>query len=182
MADKSLPSPEVLRQLLQYEPETGKLFWRERPRELFDCDRLFKSWNTRYAGQEALVVKFMGYRAGGVGGHRALAHRVVWAMQTGAWPTDDIDHINGVRNDNRMENLRAVTPAENLKNVRRKASNTSGFTGVDYLKVMKSWRARIHSDGKEIVLGYFSTAEKAGAARKAADPDYGFHENHGRAG
>lgn len=180
MAPKALPSPEVLRQLLRYEPETGKLFWRERSRDMFGSNRIFLSWNARYAGAEALVVKFMGYRSGGVNGARVLAHRAVWAMQTGAWPEADIDHINGVRDDNRLENLRAVTRAENLRNTRRRDNNTSGFTGVDYFKAMKSWRARIHVNGAEVVLGYFATAEAAGAARKSADAVYGYHANHGR--
>ncbi len=181
MASKALPSPEVLRQLLRYEPKTGKLFWRERGPEWFKSTRIWASWNTQNANMEALNVPFQGYLRGGVLKKQMLAHRAIWAMQTGEWPVDDIDHINGIRDDNRMENLRHVTRAENLKNVRRRDNNTSGFTGVSFHKASGLWRSRIMVNGREVVR-CFPDIATAASDRAEASRKHGYHENHGRTG
>lgn len=146
MAKKPLPSPEVLRQLLRYEPETGRLFWKERP-GTSRADRIF---NTKFAGTEAFrSVDHLGYHQSCVsfGGQRIQlrAHRVIWAIVTGEWPTADVDHINGKKTDNRLGNLRAATRSQNIAN-KRPLGGSSRFIGVSLTRCGK-WQAYVSSDG-----------------------------------
>ena len=139
--------------------------------------------NTKYAGREAIsaVDRSLGYKKGSIFNAKCYAHRVIWAMQTGEWPADDIDHINGDRADNRWENLRAVERKDNARNAKRRSTNTSGMMGVQWHPALGKWRARIMVDGRSIALGCYHSLEDACAARKSAERRYGFHENHGRA-
>lgn len=181
MAAKDLPDPELLRKLLRYEPETGKLFWRERPREMFSDERCGKTWNTRYAGKESFTANSSdGYRSGSVLSKPYLAHRIIWAIVHDEWPPEQIDHINGNRMDNRIENLRAVSHAENAKNQRPTRNNAAGVMGVQWAKREKAWRARIWTDGANKHLGYFGCIGAAAMARCIAERKHGFHPNHGR--
>lgn len=107
------------------------------------------------------------------------AHRVAWAITHGEWPTSDIDHINGVRDDNRICNLRAVTRSQNRRNSSMRSDNKSGITGVALDKKFNVWRAQIHVDGKHITLGAFPTFEAAVGARRKAALKHGFTERHG---
>jgi hypothetical protein len=169
----------LLLEYLEYCPDTGRLLWRERARERFSTLRGYATWNSRYAGKEA-GTPFTGYISISIHKNRILAHRIAWAMYFGEWPEADIDHINGDRRDNRIKNLRSVSRGENRKNSAMHSRNTSGVSGVDWFKPAQLWRARIHDDGKEITLGYFKDMDSAVAARKAAEPKYGYHPNHGR--
>jgi hypothetical protein len=179
MAKKTLPTPEELHKFLRYDPGTGLLYWRHR------ADRAAK-WNTRYAGTLALNnTSTYGYRTGCINKIAVRAHRVVWAMVHGKWPEKEIDHINGNRADNRIENLRLVSAKENRKNAQIYNSNTSGVTGVH--KIIRNgnwngcWRAVINIDGKQVFIGNFANKKDAIFARKQAERKYGFHPNHGRA-
>jgi hypothetical protein len=181
MATKELPSPDTLRQLLRYEPETGKLFWRERPESFFGTAHHCATWNTRYAGKETFVTnQNKGYKAGGVFDIRLLAHRVILAMVNDEWPAGDVDHINGIRSDNRLSNLRVVSRTVNMRNAKKPKTNTSGVIGVAWYAPRRKWRASIMVDKSSVHLGYFATMSAAVAAREAAERKYGFHENHGR--
>lgn len=177
---KSLPSPELLRKLLRYEPDTGKLFWRERPRELFKSDGSFKRWKSKFAGKEAFSGFDDGYKRGYIFGVKFWAHRVCYAIFFGKWPSGQIDHINGIKSDNRIINIRDVSCSENLKNKRLQRNNTSGVCGVYFYKPTEKWGASIKLNKRSKHLGYFHKIEDAIAARKAAEVKYGFHENHGR--
>ncbi|TES59213.1 HNH endonuclease [Pseudomonas syringae pv. tomato] len=108
------------------------------------------------------------------------AHRVVWLICKGYWP-EELDHINGNRTDNRIENLREVTRQENLRNQKIRSNNTSGVMGVGWDKCNRRWTARIRYEGKNKCIGYFKTFDEAAAARKAAEIAFGYHPNHGRA-
>ena len=182
---KELPSPELLRKLLRYEPDTGKLYWRERTLDMFvdkkqGAKHNSAQWNCKYAEKDALAcVDQRGYKRGKIFGRVYLAHRVIWAMYYGEWP-DYIDHINGVRDDNSISNLRSVTALENSRNAKRRYDNVSGVCGVGWLSDRKKWYARIKVDGKNKHLGCFTNFECAVAARKDAETKYGFHKNHGR--
>lgn len=185
MAKKPLPSPEVLRQLLRYEPETGKLFWKERGPEWFDGRRQkaahrAANWSSRYADKEAFTAKSHGYHVGRIFDQMFRAHRVIWAMETSAWPDGDIDHINGVRSDNRIVNLRDISSSLNNRNMRLRSNNTSGVPGVYFSRSAGKWVACAWADGTYHYLGLHETVSDAIAARKLADPMLGFHENHGR--
>ena len=91
----------------------------------------------------------------------------------------EIDHIDGVRHNNEVENLRLVSSSENSKNTSKRADNTSGSVGV-YLTRAKKWAAQIGVSKNVIPLGTFADKDDAIAARKAAEVKYGFHQNHGR--
>lgn len=182
MAAKALPSQEVLRQLLDYDPESGVLAWRPRDLATFKDVRSGRNWNTKYAGKSALTAKNgFGYRHGQLMGANVRAHRVIWKLVTGEDP-DIIDHINGDASDNRWVNLRSVSRALNQRNSRRHKHNTSGHTGVWYCNKRLKWFAQFKVDGRSTVLGRFGTLEEALLARKAANVANDFHENHGRPG
>ena len=143
-----------LRELLRYNPETG-IFTRPRP--------------TRYtqAGGDAGRLNNIGYMVVSIDRKKMLAHRLAWLYQTGGWPTAEVDHINGIRTDNRWENLRDVSPSTNQQNRRApNRNNSAGLLGVSREK--KSWVAQIFHDGKRKRLGTFDTPEEAHAAYVAA--------------
>lgn len=190
MAKGKLLTPEELRQLLEYNPSTGELVWKERDAEQFTDDGAMQSaarsawWNARYAGKPALncIDPSNGYRTGKVKGHYVKAHRVAWAIYHGQWPDDAIDHINGDRADNRISNLRDVTQAENMRNQTRPITNTSGHIGVSFDRQSGKWAAYIcPGKSRKKFLGKFSRKEDAIQARAAAESNLGFHPNHGRA-
>jgi hypothetical protein len=184
--DEGRPTPEFLRELLKYDPETGKLFWLPRGVHLFaagkqPAERMCRSWNTKHVGKAAFTaVNSAGYHMGAILNSHYLAHRVIWAIVHGKWPQNQVDHINGTRADNRIVNLRSVTHLENHKNCKLSTSNTSGRVGVRWRGCRSKWQARIYVDGREKHLGYFDSFEEASDARKAAEIKYDFHENHGR--
>lgn len=111
-----------------------------------------------------------GYKSNGYiklryGKARALAHRLVWRIVYGEWPAGQIDHINGDRADNRIENLRLATQAENQQNRRIPGRrNKSGFLGVSWDRVVGMWHAQIAKDGICYPIGWFETPEEAHAA------------------
>lgn len=178
MAKRNLPTPEVLRQLLRYEPETGYLFWRDRP----PVDAINKQFNTAFAGKRAMTAdNGHGYMRGNISGLKLLAHRVAWAMTYGDWPNDQIDHINGNRHDNRIINLRLADFRANARNMKRFSTNTSGVVGVSYIKRANKWRAYIWNNRRMIELGTFHDFDQAVSARKKAEIELGFDPNHGRA-
>jgi len=173
-------TPELLRELLRYEPETGKLFWRVRPSSMFKTVRTADAWNRLYAGKEALTAdNGAGYRVGDIFGQTMRSHRVIWAIVYGEWP-DNIDHINGVRDDNRWHNLRSVSRHGNMQNTARRADNKSGVTGVCWVKARGKWEVKIRVGGADKYIGLFASYTIAVAARKSAEIEYGFHPNHGR--
>jgi len=174
----------VARSLLDYDPETGELTWRHRPLELFQSEtrpeRECKRWNGRYAGRPAFTAPCLGYRQGRIFKRNYRAHRVIWLMMTGEWPTDDIDHIDQNKSNNRWANLRAVTHRENCRNPPRRPSNSSGHTGVCFHTASGKWRAQIGTGRGPRWLGSFAAVESAAAAYRAAAMHDGYHPNHGR--
>ncbi len=180
------PSPGLLRKLLRYEPDTGKLFWRERTPDMFEgglysSERSCRAFNTRHADKEAFTSdSFDGYKQGMTLGKAYQAHRIVWALHYGEWPEGQIDHINGIRDDNRIVNLRVVSNSENCKNQKLRSTNTSGHLGVSWHKPTGRWQAYIQTSGRINYLGIFKDFEEAVKVRKEAEEKYGYHENHGR--
>ena len=155
----------------------GRLIHKIRPSDTMG-GRIF---NTRWAGNDAGTRRKDGYVMAKLFGNLTLAHRIVWEMHNGPIPDGlELDHINGVPHDNRLANLRVVTHAENMKNKSRYSTNTSGFVGVYWDKGNKTGMARIALAGKLKYLGCFTDKAEAIAARRAAEVEHGFHENHGR--
>lgn len=164
-----------------------RLFWKARPVHHFassekrSAEHVCANWNSRNAGQEAIAsVTTFGYKTGRINDRLFYAHRIVWAMLTGSWPANEIDHINGNPSDNRIENLRDVSHKQNLRNQSTRKNNTSGDLGVRFYRPRKKWAASITVDGKTIHLGYFAEKEQAIAARLAANNRHEYHQNHGR--
>lgn len=161
---------DLLRQILDYNPETGKFFWKSRGINDFD---------SQYAGKEAFTsVNSLGYVQGEILGKNYKGHRVAWAIHHGYWP-ENIDHINGLKEDNRICNLREASHSQNSKNMKRYSTNTSGVTGVRQIGNGK-FQATICVNRKRITLGAFIKFEDAVKARKEAEILYNFHQNHGR--
>jgi len=158
-----------LKSVLHYDPDTGVFTW-------IKCSKQ----NQRFLGKSAGTVGNRGYRFIRVNNKTYQAHRLVFLYLTGSFPPIGTDHINGVRDDNRWVNLRAVDAAENKRNTKRPKHNTSGVIGVRWYKQNSKWLASISTHGKRIYLGLFSDKDAAIAVRKSAEKRYGFHENHGR--
>ena len=176
----SYPKQEDLKQLLDYDPASGQLTWKERPLEMFSRKQDWLRFNRRYAGQPAFTaVNHWGYLVGGIHNKIYRAHRVIWALVHGNNP-DQVDHIDGDKLNNSLANLREVTGQENQQNMKRSKSNQSGVTGVCWDNTKQLWKATIGVDCKTVNLGRFPTKEEAIAVRLAAEKEYRFHENHGR--
>lgn len=175
-------TPELLafvREALTYEPESGELRWKERPREHFSTEKTRRSWNTQFAGKAAGSPDITGYLRFSISvGGRAMdlkCHRVAWALQTGGWPKDQIDHRDGSHANNRWTNLRESSQSENMQNRRSRRDSTSGLLGVTRDSGSKApkqrpWKAQIQIDGHQRFLGFFATPEEAHARYLAAKP------------
>jgi hypothetical protein len=143
---------ERLRQMIGYEPDTGRLYWKVKPNRNILAGRTIgrpNSW-------AHICFGFMG--------RTWMSHRVAWFLYFGYWPEHQIDHINGDPADNRIENLRDVPQTMNMQNKRRAhKNNESGLLGVSKSERgrTKPWKATIKVDGKSRTLGRFATAEEA---------------------
>ncbi|RWO34746.1 MAG: HNH endonuclease [Mesorhizobium sp.] len=147
-----MKTPDELRAILRYDPETGKLFW---------LDVGSPQRRAKYANREAFTSDDgAGYKQGRIEGVQYRAHRVIWAMTYGEWPALQIDHINGERGDNRLANLRLANPSQNGAN-RHKTRGSSQFVGVHRHKQSGGWVASIQKDGKREHIGLYETEIEA---------------------
>ena len=147
-----------LRELLNYDPSTGIFTWRMQRR------------GRAKVGTVAGTAHPKGYIRISIDHVDQLAHRLAWVFVHG--PIDDsmvIDHINGNRCDNRIENLRAATVCQNMRNCKAPITNTSGVKGVYLHKQLGKWTASIRIDKKLAHLGTFTTIFDAACARKSAE-------------
>ena len=178
------PTPEILRQLLDYNPETGLLFWKIRPRNYFSGSRAeaeFKRWNGRYANKQAFTtLDSSGYYQGHIFGRAYLAHIIIWAIQTGEWPTFPVDHKDTNRTNNKYVNLRPSSTSLNAKNRRKDPRNKSGVTGVNWYKPSNKWRAQAVINGKNTHLGLFTNLADAAEARNIIERQLGYDPSHGK--
>jgi len=108
------------------------------------------------------------------------AHRLAWFYMTGEWPQGEIDHHDGNGLNNKFENLRSTTKTENQRNQRLSDANSSGVTGVTFMKNINKYAAYITVNKKRTHLGVFSSLELAAAARLNAQIANNFHKNHGQ--
>jgi len=150
MTARKLDDIDRLRQILAYDATTGVFRWR------------ISLGSRAQAGTVAGCLTSLGYVEIGWGGHRYYAHRLAWLYVHGAWPAQMIDHIDGDRTNNRIENLRDVSRSVNLQNRKRAArNNQTGFLGVSQSR--SKFKAQIEVGGKNIFLGQFDTPEEAHA-------------------
>lgn len=174
MANK-LPGQSYLREIFDFDNDSGALIWRFRK-------GAYAQTNARYAGMHAghkytarngksyirVVIDYKNY----------MLHRIIWKYLYDTEPPQ-IDHIDGNGLNNRPENLRSSDAISNQRNKRLSSSNTSGCVGVSKRSGRNKWRAAIKVSGKTIELGSFIDYEEAVSARKAAEKKYGFHSEHG---
>lgn len=146
---------EYLREILDYEPETGAFTWKK------------KIASKVVVGTTAGGVYTLGYVVIGIGGRIYYAHRLAWLYMTGNWPAQ-VDHRDGDKANNMWANLRLATSQQNALNSKRPRTNTSGLKGVSWHKAAKKWAAAITIDGRATHLGLYEDAELAHAAYMAA--------------
>lgn len=133
------------------------------------------------AGQPVGTVTFSrgkNYRYVKISGTSHPVHRLVWLLNTGEYPSVEIDHLDGNGLNNRFDNMRLVPHLHNCWNRKRSVLNTSGCSGVTYSRRAKKWHSRINVNMVDVHLGYFTEKEEAVLARKRAEIEYGFHPNH----
>lgn len=147
-----------VRELLIYEPETGRFIWR------VDRGTAIK------AGSAAGYTRSDGYKIFSFTEHgHYLGHRLAWLYMTGEWPPAMVDHINGDPSDNRWANLRAATRSQNMMNMALPPRNTSGVKGVSFNRRYQVWEAYITVGRRRRKLGTHKTIEAAAAARRDAE-------------
>lgn len=155
MATKILTQAR-LKELLSYDPDTGVF-----------THHISRAGVTK--GSIAGTTHHLGYRAICIAGKGYAEHRLAWLYTYGIWPEADLDHINRIRHDNRLCNLREATRAQNCQNQPIRRSNKSGVTGVYLHGITGKWAASINIARKQKHLGLFDALEDAIAARKQAE-------------
>lgn len=166
----------IAKELVEYFPESGKLFWRKRSDKFFEAEWLAKRWNTRYSGAECFCSNHIsGYKEGTILNQRLLSHRFIWFYMMGEWP-NEIDHINRVRDDNRWENLRNVDRLTNAKNLSQRRDALLP-NGIFWDKWRNRYSVSIGINGKSEKLGRFKTLEEAIDIRREAEKKYGYINN-----
>lgn len=155
-----LPSVEYLNECFDLEADTGILRWKARPLHHFVDEHAQNVTNSRQAGLPAGSDNGDGYLTIRILGRMHRAHRVVWAIHTGAWPTGLLDHRDGDRKNNRPGNLREATVGQNNLNSRPRRDNAIGFKGV-YRTKSGTYRAAVTMNKKRRNLGTYPTPEEA---------------------
>lgn len=177
---------EYLKECFDYNPDTGILTWKVRPRHHFKTDASFKMMNKRLANKQAGSIftsnrnkKKTYYWGTRLKNKSRLIHRLIWKMIFNEWP-EVIDHIDGNGLNNRLSNLRNVSKLENQKNHSIHSHNTSGIMGVSFVSGRNKWESYISKNNKKINLGIYFCFFEACCARKSAEYKHGYHTNHGR--
>ena len=159
MPAKPLPPIQDLRNNFVYDPESGEM--------------------RRSGGKKSPSTNSQGYICFVFRGQYLASHRIAWALHYGKLPPPEmeIDHINGIRDDNRISNLRLVSMADNMRNKTQYRNNTHGYPGIIFEpnnRRIRKWRAQIHADGKVMKLGSYMCKTAAIFARKRSEIEYGF--------
>lgn len=140
----------IIVEFIRYDKKTGKLF----------CKKTRN--NKAIAGNQCGSDNVSGYKSIRIFGKNYKQHRVAWFLHYGTWPVNQIDHINGIITDNRIENLRDVTNRENAQN--RFAHRNGKIVGASFFEKNNKWVARIRVKKRNKHLGYFKTKLEANAA------------------
>lgn len=163
LAEQETLTAERLREILDYDPETGIFRWK------VNCG------NNRIVGQIAGTTRLSGntsYIIIEICKKKYRAHRLAYLYMNDKWPKDQIDHKDRNGTNNRWNNIRDATNAENQRNTKISKNNKSGFLGVSWNKKWRKWTATIGFNRKDCHLGYFETKEEAAAAYAEARKKY----------
>lgn len=153
---------KYVRECFDYNAEKGEFTWKQRPLHHFASQHGQKCCNAYYAGKPAKgCPNTKGYLQIRVNKKLYFAHRLAWLHFYGEHPKDQIDHINCIKTDNRISNLREATNFENSRNTKINSRNKSGFKGVRWHVRDKVWRAEIRINKKYVYLGSFKSPEEA---------------------
>jgi hypothetical protein len=152
-------TPERLRELLQYNPDTGIFTW------------IKPSSNRIKVGSVASCKDAYGYIVIRIDSKLYKAHRLAWLYCFNEFPEMSLDHVNGKKDDNRLDNLRECSSQDNNRNKSRQSNNSSGHVGVSYYAPYSKYRAGITINKSTLHIGYFDTVEEASLAyqNKAKD-------------
>lgn len=171
---------DIVKEFFDYDPEIGDLIWRKRDRRWFKTVGSFKIWNKRFLGTVARYFhKSSGYVCVKVIGRKYEAHRLIFLREYGHFPIE-VDHINHIRTDNRLGNLREVTNRINGMNRSLNKKNLSGFTGVSWNSRSSRWYALPQLNGIHHYLGAFIDINEAAKTVQDFYSTNGFHPNHGK--
>jgi hypothetical protein len=157
-----------IRELLNYDQSSGLFHWAIKPSKHI------------HAGAKAGYVGASGYVRIHIHGKDYLAHRLAFLIITGSFPSEQVDHKNGIRSDNKWANLRAASRQENARNLKIQERNKSGHIGIHWKESKNRWVAQIGIEGKKIHIGNFKSLDEAVFARKEFEIKLGFYVNHGR--
>jgi hypothetical protein len=157
---KILPPVEYLHECFSYDPGTGELKWKTRPREHFPSEPIWKMWNKQNAGKIITNTTRSGYLRAGRPCWRA--HRIIYKLMTGEEPAAIIDHKDGNKLNNRWSNLRPATYSQSTWNAGMHKDNRSGKRGVFLHR--GRWQSLIMINGAMRYLGSYATVEDASVA------------------
>lgn len=153
-------SQRQVRELLEYDPCTGVFTWLRRA----GADQGTICFNSQFVGRVAGCLdrrEKVGYRRIKIFSRYYAEHRLAWVWMTGEWPPHEVDHINGVRHDNRFANLRLATKSQNQSNARIRTKNKVGLKGVSYKPRIGKYHAQINKYGRVRHLGFFDDPQEA---------------------
>lgn len=142
----------------------GVLYWAEIPRDYFNSNVAYGTFNGKLRGKPAGKKEKRGYVRVKVKGKMYSAHRIIFYKFNGYLP-DSIDHIDRNTGNNKIDNLRAASNSNNIANSNLRVDNTSGFKGVGFVKATGKWRATVKKNGKYVYCKYFTDKDEAIKAR-----------------
>jgi len=171
---------QELKELVTYDPDTGLMHWKKRTSKHIKKPSSLKGWNTKYAYNALKLIDGKGYLFASINYKQYRLHRLAWLYVYGEWP-NIIDHMNGVKTDNRLCNLRNTTHQGNHLNQKRNSKNTSGVTGVYLNKKSGIWCAQMKFNGKTYHIGSSKSFFEAVCMRKSEERKLGFSTRHGEA-
>lgn len=159
--------------IYRYDPVSGEIFWADDiPEKYFDSTHRYRQNNSRCAGKLINCLESNGYIQVRWKGKQYMAHRVIWLMTKGVWPTNHIDHKDHDRTNNRENNLRDVTQGVNNAH---KQNNKSGYSGVFYQKrsTNRPWMVQVYTQGRYVTQRSFSDINDAVAHRDSVRKAHG---------
>lgn len=177
LAKRCALTATTARELLDYKPRSGKLYWRKRPRRYFTSQWQWRAWNAKHAGKEAFTAysdKKRKVRSGGLLGKGYLAHHIIFLWMTGRWPEPEVDHEDGNPENNRWSNLKESTRTGNNRNQCLRKDNKSGYVGIHETKA-----GNFAVDISSRRIGTFPNLSSAIKARQTEQRKLNFSQRHG---